>query len=591
MHSLATSYQPVASDEEHADQNGGPKPTTSRGFTDYLPSAPTNLFGGLKLDGEKKWWTTFTTIAFGWPMPPHDPARETAWLDGLRGMAAFLVMSYHFNLNWFFPALVEEPWGANMAEHAWDLWRMPFLRLWMCSGHTQVSIFFVLSGFVLSWSPLGSIRSANYDKLYKGLGSSAFRRWIRLYLPTVPIALWECIELYFGYREIGSKAREANFFLQLWDFIKSCEQYANPFDINRNQWSSLHPYDWTMWTIPFEFAGSLLVFFILLAVGRIQDYGRRTVAIGCIVFYCAARAEWSFWLFSNGILIADYVRHHGGFAALSEKQTTKSLIAWSGVLVFALWLGGTPAAMVQLYKRPGYDWLDSITPANWMEVEGGGRLWWNIAGILIILSTCHLAAIRRLFEFGAVRYLGRISYMMYLTHRVVLEPALRGYRDWLLPLFGREGYIDLPGDNSNPYHWLITFVLYFLLWAVIGPSAIFTAHWCERLFDAPSVKFARWVDDKFMKGFTKRVDSRADSAAPPPLPTHSNHGGSGAGAAAPYRDEDPAAAVSNAAVAAHTSDEGKENVELMDLPPRVEGQETGVVAPSSGQQQQQQSLV
>jgi peptidoglycan/LPS O-acetylase OafA/YrhL len=582
MHALATSYQPVAGDEDdNANLDGESRPAPrSNLFTKYLPS--------IQLDGEKHWWRTFTEMVFGWPMPPHDPSRETAWLDGLRGMAAFLVMSYHFNLNWYFPALVEEPWGANLKEHGWDLWRMPFLRLWMCSGHTQVSIFFVLSGFVLSWSPLNSIRNKNYDKLYKGLGSSAFRRWIRLYLPTVPIAFWECLELYFGYREIGSKTRESNFFLQLWDFIKSCEQYANPLDFNRNQWSSLHPYDWTMWTIPYEFAGSLLVFFILLAVGRIHNYTRRTIAISIIVAYCAARAEWSFWLFSNGVLIADYVREHGGFQALSDKQTTKSLIGWSALLVVALWIGGVPAPFTSLYTRPGYDWLDSITPKNWMEVEGGGRLWWNIAGILIIFSSCHLSGIRRLFEHGAVRYLGRISYMMYLTHRIVLEPALRPFRDWIMPVFGRDGFIDMPQDNGSPYHWLITILLYCTLWLVIGPTAILVAHWCERLFDAPSVRFAKYVDERFMGGFTKRDAS--EGLTQPALPTHNDRGAGGGGRAngaappapAPYRDDEPDMVAPHAA-GKEEEEETKENVELVDLPPRAEDANAGA--------QQQRSLV
>jgi peptidoglycan/LPS O-acetylase OafA/YrhL len=337
-----------------------------------------------------------------------------------------------------------------------------------------------------------------------------------------------------------------------------------------------------MWTIPYEFAGSLLVFFILLAVGRIHNYGRRTIAISIIVAYCAARAEWSFWLFSNGILIADYVREHGGFHKLSEKQTTTSLIGWSTLLVVALWIGGVPAPFTSLYTRPGYDWLDSITPKNWMEVEGGGRLWWNIAGILIIFSCCHLSGVRRVFEHGAVRYLGRISYMMYLTHRIVLEPALRPFRDWVIPLFGRDGYIDLPGDNGSPYHWLVTVALYLTLWAVIGPTAILTAHWCERLFDAPSVKFAKWVDDRFMTGLTKRDDSQAARDAGPGLPTHHDDArrrDAGAPAPAPYRDEDPRAHADGGPV----EEEHKEHVELADLTPRAEDE-----APP---QQQQRSLV
>lgn len=546
MPSHGNEYQPVANEDledgrpangHEADSSSPPPPEPlpqPRGLARFL-----NFF---HLDTANPSWHTFTTFVYGWPIPPHDPARETAWLDGLRGLAAFLVMSYHFNLNWFFPATVEEPWGSNLAAHAWDLWRLPFLRLWMCSGHTQVSIFFVLSGFVLSWSPLASIRAKNHTKLYTSLSSSAFRRWIRLYLPTVPVAFFECLELWIDERSIGMKDRHDSFLAQMWDFLTSVEKYVNPFNINRGGFDAVHPYDWTMWTIPHEFAGSLLVFFILLAVGRIERYSHRTLAIGIVVAYCAARAEWRYWLFSNGILIADYVKEKGGFAALSAQQTVRSLSIWTGIFIFALYLAGVPEPKDTFFTRPGYYWLDHLVPANWKEVEDGGRLWWNVSGILIVLSACHLSKIRTFFELPHLRYLGRISYMMYLTHRVVLEPALTGARRGLITAFGRGGYIDEPSENRSPWHWIVTIALYAALWVMHGSAAFCVAHWCERWFDAPSVKLARWLDDKFLKGWggapAKKVEQEGEQRTEGRLPQPATAASAAADppAVLPYRD-------------------------------------------------------
>lgn len=48
----------------------------------------------------------------GWP--PEQVVRETAWLDGLRGVAAFLVMTYHLHLLLFYGLSLEAPYGATV---------------------------------------------------------------------------------------------------------------------------------------------------------------------------------------------------------------------------------------------------------------------------------------------------------------------------------------------------------------------------------------------------------------------------------------------------------------------------------------------
>ena len=72
--------------------------------------------------------------------PPPKPTRETAWLDGVRGLAATLVMIYHVNIGWFGQTL-EAPY--NPVDNLGGIWRLPYLRNFMCSGHAQVSLFFV----------------------------------------------------------------------------------------------------------------------------------------------------------------------------------------------------------------------------------------------------------------------------------------------------------------------------------------------------------------------------------------------------------------------------------------------------------------
>lgn len=495
-----------------------------------------SILSNMKLPGlprPKSLRETLTTRNLvGYPLQEDQdaPIRETAWLDGLRGLAAFLVMIYHYNLHFWFPPAVEAPFGSmdtfrfrenGQVTMYWDAWRLPFIRLLMTAGHAQVSVFFVLSGFVLSWGPLGSILAGRNDKFMQSLGSAVFRRWIRLYLPCFAISLWQCFELYFDLRFIGNKDRKSSIFAQLWDWAVDSEKFANPFMIDRDRWSSLHGYDWTMWTIPYEFAGSLMIFTILLAVGRFHHHRRRMAVIFGVCLYACLRAEWTYWLFANGMLLACYVRYHGGFQKLHEKTTLRSRLGWTALLTVGLLLAGIPEKS-EFYDRPGYEWLTIITPWNWREIEGGGRWVWCWSGILFIYAGCHLPSVKRIFEYSFMRYLGRISYMLYLTHRITLNLYGDPVKRFIYSCYGREKFLNAPKDGSEPIA-LVTVAVYATLLLAIVPVALMVAHWAEILIDAPSTRFARLVDDWFMKGSTKDEFEHQGNGSI--LPSHAGHVG------------------------------------------------------------------
>jgi peptidoglycan/LPS O-acetylase OafA/YrhL len=477
-----------------------------------------NAFGSLPA---ALWRTTrracTAKVLFGWP--PEKPSRETAWLDGLRGVAAFLVVIYHFGLKFHNPLIFDTSYGAqNLVGFAatprpvdeeprvflYEIWRLPFLRFFMVSGHTQVSIFFVLSGFVLSWGPLTALRKGDMDKFSRSLSSSVFRRWIRLYLPCFAVAFLKCLMVSLGLHS-DSGVERVGFFAQVWDYLKADARFANPFLINRVQLLDIvHKYDWTMWTIPLEFAGSLLVFLLLLAISRFRSYRKRTVILLVSAVYAMAKAEWNFWLFATGVLLCDYVVNAGGFKKLRGSQI--SYTCWSIALIVGLFLGAAPANS-KFYTTPGYDWLLAMTPGDkWREVEGGGRFWWCWAGILIVFSAVHLPKVQRLFELPPMIYMGRVSYMLYLTHRIVFDLLGEPLGKMLYKLFGRELFLDDSPSDNDFTHALGTIAIYIVLLITLIPPVIMFGHWCEVLIDAPSTKFARRVDEWFLKNSDAELD-------------------------------------------------------------------------------------
>ncbi|KAF7561321.1 hypothetical protein G7046_g2826 [Stylonectria norvegica] len=116
----------------------------------------------------------------------------TSLLDGMRGLAAFTVMIFHWS-GWIYEHQLG--WGAK-GEH-YDFLRLPVLRLFY-HGSIQVDIFFVISGYVLSYRPIRFLRRGQVAELYIVLNSLLFRRWARLFLPIAASTLMLAILLQLG---------------------------------------------------------------------------------------------------------------------------------------------------------------------------------------------------------------------------------------------------------------------------------------------------------------------------------------------------------------------------------------------------------
>lgn len=104
-------------------------------------------------------------------------------LDGLRGVACFLVFNYHFLWPW--TPLIMLGCGARppkSPEPFTDWTQLPIVCL-LHRGRPMVAIFFAISGYVLCRHIQTAIHQRRLDEAYRKLGSAVFRRLFRLYLP------------------------------------------------------------------------------------------------------------------------------------------------------------------------------------------------------------------------------------------------------------------------------------------------------------------------------------------------------------------------------------------------------------------------
>ncbi|KAM3072208.1 hypothetical protein ACMFMF_007602 [Clarireedia jacksonii] len=110
---------------------------------------------------------------------PKAGKSQLAYLDGLRGIAAFIVYVDHFSAPHFKGML--DSYGSTPNDNS--ILQLPIIRL-LYNGGPMVCLFFVISGTVLSLKPLTLQNAQHWMHVYQTLSSSVFRRLIRLYLPT-----------------------------------------------------------------------------------------------------------------------------------------------------------------------------------------------------------------------------------------------------------------------------------------------------------------------------------------------------------------------------------------------------------------------
>src|ERR1700712_4308318 len=134
----------------------------------------------------KATWQTIRPSFFT-PSSPNPPTlRRTSYLDGLRGFAALVVYIQHHQL--WAHAAIEAPKVFENAygyEGKYFFSALPGVRTFFSGGHFAVTVFFVISGYVLSTKPLSLIQSGDYVKLGDNLASALFRRWLRLHIPVI----------------------------------------------------------------------------------------------------------------------------------------------------------------------------------------------------------------------------------------------------------------------------------------------------------------------------------------------------------------------------------------------------------------------
>ncbi|KAL2875874.1 hypothetical protein SGCOL_008869 [Colletotrichum sp. CLE4] len=357
--------------------------------------------------------------------PKSKKLGPTAYLDGLRGVAAFVVYIFHFSYLWY-PDL---RWGYGLGHDMF--WQMPIIRS-LHSGRASVTVFFVISGFVLTLKTLTIIHKGKMDQAFSALAGSAFRRPFRLYLPIFASTFIIALLVYGGeYIRDPSGAsvppRGPTLDQQLHHWFWSTVDLMNPFRVivNRENMKGSE-YDGHLWTIPVEFKGSLLVFFLLLIFARAKRW-IHMVGVTGVAIWLVRIGDWDQALFCAGLLLAELSiilpNAAPKIAEIPEDELpshklrvvkrvgSKSFHIIRHVGTMALFFLGLHLFSYPEYygaSTPGFITISQWVPDYYKAMGDRTQLFWNsIGAIIFIFAMMYSPAVHVSFNLKAMILRGR----------------------------------------------------------------------------------------------------------------------------------------------------------------------------------------
>lgn len=359
----------------------------------------------------------------------------TAYLDGIRGLAAFAVFICHMSYSCFF---ITYGFGqGEPGENTWPL-QLPFIRL-AYSGPPMVALFFVISGYALSFKPVRQMRAHQFEPLMTTMSSSVFRRFFRLHLPCfvstflvgvmAQLNWFEWTARFSQNKELLRSQDESHAWTapspvaQFWDWFHKMFDFVHPWD-----WmifgGSLD-YDRHLWTIPTEFRASMVLFLTLVMVARLRPRMRMATFVA-LIYWAMNWNRWEMMLFWSGPVLAelDLMRHERKAARLSEKVPAGISLRkvklwnwfWTFNFVLSLYLASYPDS--EGADTPGYRYISTWIPSHF---EDKYRFWHIFAAMNLIWTVNNADHLKTLFTGPVVQYLGKISFALYLMHGPVIH--------------------------------------------------------------------------------------------------------------------------------------------------------------------------
>ncbi|KXT11436.1 hypothetical protein AC579_7254 [Pseudocercospora musae] len=442
---------------------------------------------------------------------------DTAWLDGLRGVAALLVVIQHIHPAVWWLAMCDDVSDESTAISP-GTW--PVLRLLFTGGSLAVQLFFVISGFVVPRRLISLIQEGRPDDFVEALNSAVIRRPCRLLIPAMLTTLLLLTFFHMTGIDPNWNGAATNIVSELWLWVLDCLQLMDFYNVYASRYLLI------TWTIVVEWRGSMAVFVWLFAIHQLRTQWRVLLTLALVLYLVMCTISTQYAAFFAGMLSCelDLIRtssEKGQFRMpwcrisdyLAQRRFLHGLVMHS-VLALGLIFASTPTLKPDLATTEHAIQVCANWPSFLYNMVPG-QYWEKWPGIqyrdfcyfwgawLTILGIKEIRWAKAIFETRIVQYLGRHSFALYLTHTLVTSTLTRvlliltnhgfmqgedaGWPFSAVPLGAWSKYLSLDMGPKG-YEPAVLFVLVASL-AVIFPLAEIGT----RIFDQPSVRIANWM--------------------------------------------------------------------------------------------------
>ncbi len=361
------------------------------------------------------------------------PAPRITYLDSVRGLAALSVVVYHF-IGW--------RWADTLQ---FKLAAMVF------NGSDAVSLFFVLSGLVLSWKYFQPDESLVIDGAH--YREFIINRLVRLYLPYVTAVL--LIYYYMAHRH-GDNAQ------MISEFVHNTFNWFEEVLLVRGRHDLYNP----GWTLEIEMAASLMLPFLVLLL----RYNRQLfVMLALVNLVLGPPLVLHFlWHFMLGMLLAY------NFVQISRYDLrTHRFYRWRYLLYLVAFLLFSVRHILRIFplNESGNYWM-GLFRLDLFQFTGLGAF----IILAYIINSPHL---QRWLNTAPLLFLGRISYSVYLVHWFFVQ--------WVMDKWDRyTAFFDRPK------------LAFLVLLAGTVVATLITATIFNILVERPAIRLGKRLSARFL---------------------------------------------------------------------------------------------